>query len=98
MLHTFIENKNTAELNLINIPNFKIPEDVYSRQSIIQSIRNLDESQAHDIINNCAIPIKGDSIDRKIEICEGCKYTDVFHVKTVGAFSAKHTRGFTVQN
>ena len=68
LLHTFIENKNPAELNLINIPNFKIPEDEYSRQSIIQSIRNLDESQAHDIINNCAIPIKRDSIDRKIEI------------------------------
>ena len=34
---------------------------------------------------------------KKLLYCAGCKYTDVFHVKTVGAFSAKHTRGFTVQ-
>ena len=73
LLHTFIENTNPAELNLINIPNFKIPEDVYSRQSIMQSIRNLDESQAHDIINNCAIPIRGESMDRKTEICDFTK-------------------------
>ena len=34
---------------------------------------------------------------KKLLYCEGCKYTDIFHVKSVGAFSAKHTRGFTVQ-
>ena len=39
----------------------------------MQSIRNLDESQAHDIINNCAIPIRGDSMDRKTEICDFTK-------------------------
>ena len=39
----------------------------------MQSIRNLDESQAHDIINNCAIPIRGDIMDRKTEICDFTK-------------------------
>ena len=29
--------------------------------------------------------------------CEGCKYTDIFHVKTVGTFSAKTYSRITVQ-
>ena len=68
LLHAFFERTAPTELNLFNVPSINVPRDEYSRQSILESIRNSDEIQVHNIVSGCAIPIRSGDTQRDTEI------------------------------
>ena len=68
LLHAFFERTAPTELNLFNVPSINVPRDEYSRQSILESIRNSDEIQVHSIVSGSAIPIRSGDTQRDTEI------------------------------
>ena len=68
LLHAFFKRTAPTELNLFNLLSINVPRDEYSRQSILESIRNLDEIQVHNIVSGSTIPIRSGDIQRDTEI------------------------------